>query len=347
VIIWENIRMFINFQFTVLRLSYSIIINFLKIIYWFNISEGEIRNIIKKEAELLLPKYERIRETITKQKWVHFDETGWLVREDTSKEVWNYAWCMTWTETEDVLYEIWISRWWWSVKKLAQNIKQNEEERRERKQEEKIIEFVWITDNYGWYTNKFELHQLCWAHPNRKLRELWESKSLDEAKKKQAEKTSKAFSKLYKQLREEIEKEKIRIQNNIPSTKEEREKLKEKLKSKLSKIIKIHKKDPKKLVTYKTTISKYIDKYFVCILIPWIPADNNKAERALRHLVLKRKMCNGSVNTDSAKVMSINYTVLLSLYWKCPKLFFSNYKRAREIIPDSWDIIIIDEQKNC
>ena len=253
-----------------------------------------------------------------------------LVRQDDSKDVWNYAWCMTWTETEDVLFDIWLSRWWWAVKRLAKNIKENEKERREKKIEEKIIEFVWISDNYWWYTNKFENHQLCWAHPDRKLRDLSESKSLDENKKKQAEKTSKAFSKLYKELREEIKKEEERIKKQIPSTEKEREKLKEKLKSKLSNIIKVHKEDPKKLVTYKTTIAKYIDKYFVCILIPWIPADNNKAERALRHLVLKRKMSNGSVNKSSAEFMSINYSVLLSMYWKCPRNLFSSYKIVRD-----------------
>ncbi|NCD07613.1 MAG: hypothetical protein EOL97_16005 [Spirochaetia bacterium] len=109
---------------------------------------------------------------------------------------------------------------------------------------------------------------MCWAHPNRKIRELSESKSLDERKLKQVEKTSKDFSRVYKQVREEIQEEEKRIQANKASTKEQREKTKEKLKSKLEKVIKIHRDDPKKLVTYKNTIAKYIDKYFVCILEP-------------------------------------------------------------------------------
>jgi hypothetical protein len=68
----------------------------------------------------------------------------------------------------------------------------------------------------------------------------------------------------------------------------------------------------------------------VCILVPWIPADNNKAERSLRHLVLKRKNCNWSINKKSATYMSINYSVLLSLYWKSPIQFFSKYKLIRD-----------------
>ncbi|NCD07612.1 MAG: hypothetical protein EOL97_16000 [Spirochaetia bacterium] len=60
-----------------------------------------------------------------------------------------------------------------------------------------------------------------------------------------------------------------------------------------------------------------------------MPADNNKAERALRHLVLKRKVSNGSVNARTANFMSVNYSVLLSIYWKSPKQFFDIYKIAR------------------
>lgn len=323
----ENIRMFVNFQSTILKMSYSMIQNFLRIVYGIEISEGEIRNILAKEAEIIRPEYERIRDCITSQKWVHFDETWWLVQQEDDK---NYAWCMTGTETEDVLYEIWISRWWWAVKMLTQNIKENEEERKQKKQEEKIVKFVWISDWYPWYTNKFANHALCWAHPDRKIRDLSESKSLEPEKLERCKITHNEFSKLYRRVRSEIWKEEKRIKNNSPSHQIEREELRDKLLKKFEELTKIHKDDPKKLVNYKNTLSKYKEKYFVCILIPWIPADNNKAERSLRHLVLKRKNCNGSINENSARYMSINYSVLLSLYWKSPIQFFSKYKLIRD-----------------
>jgi hypothetical protein len=65
-------------------------------------------------------------------------------------------------------------------------------------------------------------------------------------------------------------------------------------------------------------------------LIPWIPADNNKAERGLRHLVLKRRTSHWSITPESAKFMSINFSVLLSLYWKSHSHFFEKYKRIRD-----------------
>jgi len=49
-------------------MSYSIIQNFLKIVYGIKISEGEIRNILVKESEIIRPEYERIRDIITSQK---------------------------------------------------------------------------------------------------------------------------------------------------------------------------------------------------------------------------------------------------------------------------------------
>lgn len=325
----ENIRMFINFQITVLKMSHSDVQTFLDILYNIQVSSWEITNILREEANILTPEHARIRKLITQQKWVHFDETGWLVRQDDWKDVGKYAWCMTGTETEDVLYSLWIWRWWWAVKRLAQNIEENAKDRREKKKEEAIIEFVWISDWYGWYTNKFEKHQLCWAHPYRKIKDLMESDTLNTTQKERVEKTHKAFKKIYQSVREFVQTENTKIDKNIPSTWEEKQDFKNKCIKKLETVLKIHTNDPKKLITYKKTMSKYIDKYFVCILVPWIPPDNNKAERALRHLVLKRKMSHGSVNAETAHMMSINYTVLLSWYRNSPRQFFDFYKAMR------------------
>ena len=308
---WENIRMFINFQITIMKISYRDVINFLRMMHGIEMSEWEIARILEREALILSPEYERIREIITSQKWVHFDETWWIVQKDNESK---YAWWMTWTETRDVLFELWLSRWWWAVKMLAQNALENEEDRKNKTQNNPITKFVWISDNYWWYTNKFWTQQLCWAHPDRKLRDLAETKSLDKNELEKCIKTSEDFSKLYARVRKEMKKEESRIEKWNESNEEEMQELKNKLMEKFLKIAKVNKNDPKKLITYKETLARYCEKYFVCILMPWIPADNNKAERMLRHLVLKRKVSNGSISNESAKIMSVNFSVLLSLY---------------------------------
>jgi len=44
-------------------------------------------------------------------------------------------------------------------------------------------EQVGISDNYNVYKNVFKYHQLCWAHPYRKFRDLVESGVLGYEKK--------------------------------------------------------------------------------------------------------------------------------------------------------------------
>jgi hypothetical protein len=60
------------------------------------------------------------------------------------------------------------------------------------------------------------------------------------------------------------------------------------------KVFMVHKNDPQKLKTYKETALKECEKYFTCLEYKGIPCDNNKAERVLRPIVLKRKNCFGS-----------------------------------------------------
>lgn len=72
---------------------------------------------------------------------------------------------------------------------------------------EEPVKFVGISDNYGAYTNAFDLHQLCWAHPHRKLRDLSESKTLETEKLDRCKVTYEEFAKLYERVRDEMKKE--------------------------------------------------------------------------------------------------------------------------------------------
>jgi Transposase IS66 family len=89
--------------------------------------------------------------------------------------------------------------------------------------------------------------------------------------------------------------------------------------------------DPKKLATLKESLRKNRESYFTCLLHDGIPPDNNKAERSLRHLVLKRKISFGSKTEEGAKTMSVLASVLLSLFWSKPKDFFGEYVRVRGV----------------
>ena len=85
--------------------------------------------------------------------------------------------------------------------------------------------------------------------------------------------------------------------------------------------------DPQKLKTIKQSLAQNAEKYFTCLLKPCIPADNNKAERGLRHIVLKRKISYGSKSQKGADTMAILCSTLLSCWWNKPKNFFAAYNQ--------------------
>lgn len=85
--------------------------------------------------------------------------------------------------------------------------------------------------------------------------------------------------------------------------------------------------DPQKLKAIKQSLAQNAEQYFTCLLQPDIPADNNKAERVFRHIVLKRKISYGSKSQKGADTMSILCSTLLSCWWNKPKIFFVSYNQ--------------------
>ena len=296
----ENIRQFICFATVILRLSYEQVQDFLESTSGINVSNGEISNILKKESDQLEPAFERLKVTIRGKPAVHYDETGWKVQK---MQQGNYAWVMTDTETTDTIFLIGRSRGKGNIDELRGSDNHDQ---------------IGISDDYGAYKNTFNIHSLCWAHHHRKLRDLKNSGALSIEKKKHCEEAYKNFAKLYDDIQKLINKttpEKISLST------------KNKYKNRFNKITKLHLLDPLKLKKIKIRLKEQKECYFVCVEKKGIPLDNNKAERALRHLVLKRKNSYGSKTQAGANKMSILYSVLLSAWWRSKKAFFQEYNQ--------------------
>src|SRR5258708_6358803 len=142
---------------------------------------------------------------------------------------------------------------------------------------------IGISDDYRVYraVEQFLAHALCWAHPNRKLRDLAESKTLPAVTKAHCSTVYKQFNNLYQQVNELWAADVSDEQRTV-------------LEARFTTIAKPHRKDPPELATYKDSLRTNKAAYFICLQHPNIPPDNNKAERSLRHLVIKRKACGGS-----------------------------------------------------
>ena len=292
-IIGVKLRKYVCYLSIILRLSYQQIEAHVKDIYHINISQGEIQKILEKEADKLRPEFERLKERIQKQFGQHYDETSWKVAKGTQG---NFGWIMTGTETPEAVFLLGKSRGKGNIEKLNSKTE------------------IGITDDYPAYKNQFKYHQLCWAHPNRKLRDLKDSDMLNEKQKEICLKNYQDFSVLYEKLRETL---KIDF---------EYEKTYKYFFRKLTEISKPNPLNFKKLKTIKETLSKNKEKYLTCLKFPGlIPPDNNKAERGLRHLVIKRKISYGSKTEKGAETTSILASVLLSLKWMNPENFFGKY----------------------
>lgn len=302
--IGENIKQLIVYQTTVQQLSHSQIIDFLESHLHFEISTGEIAHILSEQALKLKPALDDLVKSIRSEIGVHVDETSYNIAFHNEYSG-NYAWAMTGISSNDVVYLFGKNRGKGNAKELLGEDYQG----------------IGVSDDYGAYANIFKNgnHALCWAHPHRKFRDLKNSSGLSEEKKKQCQKFYKQFSEIYN---------KVTKVNQTDFKKEEREEIKKELTSKLKEILKPNSNDPTKLKTLKKTMLKKIDEYFVCIIKPNIPTTNNKAERSLRHLVIKRKKSFGSKTPKGAEIMSILYSVVMSLWRRSKKDFFRAYGEA-------------------
>lgn len=297
-ILGENIKQFVCYLNIVMRLSFEQIKSFLSDTAGFHLSDGEITACLDEQAAKLTPEKDRLLQKIRGAPGSHYDETGWNTRGGKG----NYAWIQRATEGVEAVFLLGRSRGKGNAEELQGEIDNQ----------------VGISDDYGAYTNMFKEHQLCMAHPNRKLRDLTESKTLAGTSRAVCAKTYSAFRILYADLEKTL------------STAYERDiwlaKRDEYIKQ-IKEIAVVTENDPQKLKAIKEGLERNVEKYFTCLTKPGIPADNNKAERGLRHIVLKRKISYGSKSQKGADTMSILCSTLLSAWWNKPNNFFAAYNQ--------------------
>lgn len=294
VFLGENAKIMTVYLSVVMRMSYEQIRNIFRDIWHLKVSDGEIENILEEQGNRLTPAYETIAKALLEQT-THQDETGWKTVKNAPG---NYSWIHTGAETTDTLFLFGKSRGGGNAKKRYGESAQ-----------------VCVTDDYpGYDFIPEEKHQLCWAHPYRKLRDLAQSQTLSEKAKENCQKTFEDFGKLYRDL------------DHFPGTFEERRSKKEEYLKRFREIATIHENDPAKLRISKKTLRHNEKKYFVFLEVKGVKMDNNKAERRLRHIVLKRKICLGSKTGKGADILEKVYSVVLTWWWRDPVNFISNYR---------------------
>lgn len=312
VIIGDNIRMMVVYLTVMQGQSYSEVQRSLKHQYGVDVSNGEVANILEGESNLLIPYYNYlvgVLEEEGQRDGNHYDETSWRTEsrgEETSEG--NYCWVKVGVKSENRL--IWFGRS--RGKGVAEKLRGEEKGS------------IGVSDDYGGYRYLFENHQLCWAHPHRKLRDLAESGSLIGKHKKACQMAYQLFADVYKKSR--------RVKERLVSeiwTEEQKKKERLKLEKLFEKLFEATTYDPEKLKTIRETLKERKDRYFTFFDFPSVPLDNNKAERAIRKIVIKRKKSLGCQSQKGANVLSILYSVVFSLIESNPtENFFTLYSQA-------------------
>lgn len=298
-ILGENVKKFIAYLVIIMRLSFAQVRSFLMDTAGFAVSDGEIVVSLDEQAEKLTAENDRLFQKIRGAPGRHYDETGWRVQSGGQG---NYCWISRPTSGEEAIFLMGRSRGKGNAKELRGPVDNQ----------------VGITDDYAGYDNLFSKHQLCMSHPQRKLRDLAEAKTLTGQSKAACQKTYQAFSAIYK----DVEKTRATVYDKEVWL-DKREEYMERLKA----LAASSEDDPQKLKRIKQSLVEHVKKYFTCLLEPDIPADNNKAERGLRHVVLKRKISYGSKSQKGADTMSILCSTILSCWWNKPANFFVAYNQ--------------------
>ncbi len=289
-VLGDNIKKYVCILSIANRLSHTQVQDHLKDVFDLHISIGEIGNILQTEADNLRPEYQALKKSVISQTGTHYDETGWKVQKE---EQGKYAWVATGTENNDTVFSLGRSRGGGNITDIG-------------------TAKLGITDDYGAYKNAFEEQQLCWAHPHRKLRDMAESREFGKRKNKRIRSTYTQFASLYYGIKKSLQKEISPY-------------LKGRFQTTFNHISESHSLDPTPLSKLKASLRKNKEKYFTFLEHVGIPIDNNKAERALRHLVIKRKISFGSKTQRGAETTSILASVILSLKWNKPGDWFQEY----------------------
>jgi len=148
-------------------------------------------------------------------------------------------------------------------------------------------------------------HQICWAHLQRNAKDLTYLGFLGNTKLRHVVKYYQGLALIYSELR---------VIQEEPFNKSKRQLQANELKTKVINLCQPSPLDPKKLANLKRGIIDYQDSLFLCLTVDGIPADNNRAERDIRKLVIKRKKSFGVKTPKGARTMEVLLSVCWSLY---------------------------------
>lgn len=268
----------------VLRVPLRIIQQYLETVHQVRLSVGEISGLCRRVTEELAEAGEQLREEARASPVVHMDETGW--REDGQN---GYIWCLVTEAPQPVrYYEYHRSRAWAVAKGMLGGFKGH-----------------LVSDFYSAYNQYTGAHQRCWPHLLGDLHDLRE-KHADNA---EVEAWALAVKAQYQRAQEAIER---------AQTAQDRQVFYAMLVAATRSLALPYAQGEHPCRPLAKRLLRHEQELFQFVLHPHVPTDNNLAERALRSLVVQRKISGGSRSPQGSKTRM----ALASLFetWKTRQL---------------------------
>lgn len=249
-----------------------------KTAYGINITSGGISNLLNRAKKYFGIEYDNILNEIRTSKVKHADETGWRIN-GINNWIWGFMTKReTYLQVEDT-----------RGKGVPIDILQNQTK-----------ENILVRDDYVVYKNLGVTHQSCWAHLMRKSheRDVLPSASLE------MKNVHILLSNIFQKLKDTV---------SSPFEKEKREEIYQNIWEIMKHNI-IDKKfqyDDVKII--QTRIRNQGKNLLTAVLHDDVPLTNNLAERALRPMVVMRKISGGSRSMTGAETHAVNMSIFQTI----------------------------------
>lgn len=291
-----NVRLLVCHLVASGGMSYSQVASLLLALYGLAVSDGEVASILQHQHEQWLPAYQKLTADIRAAPIRHYDETPWKIQATDNS---GYAWVMSDAESPKTLFRLAGSRGAPQAKALhgrARGIR--------------------ITDDYGVYRALPGKQQLCWAHLFRTIRDLTQNQEVPKDQKPYVRQWYERFAGIYQQLRQYLSEPYKKMQRTRQAAA-----LWQKVYTLATETTPILG-EPKKLSKLKAQLLRAGKQRLFTCLIADTPCDNNRAERDLRQLVLKRKRSFGSKTQKGANALATILSICTTAWRSNPEGYF-------------------------
>lgn len=276
-----NVQLLVTHLVSVGGNSYHQVASLLLVLYGLRVSDGEIANLLQRQHQVWLPSYNRLKQSIRAAPVVHVDETSWRIQELQGH---GYAWVLADSASSSVCYCLENSRGARHARSLFG----------------RHFRGVRISDDYGAYRSPAlpGKQQLCWAHLYRSIRDLNYNQEVPDTQQGYVRQWYGEFAEIYQQLRTYLQQPYDAVVRTNQATQlwQTVQALASQAAPKSG--------EPQKLTKLKAQLQRAgQDRLFTC-LTKNTSCDNNRAERDLRQLVLKRKRSFGSKTQRGAQALA-------------------------------------------